>query len=476
MTLKKKNSHHLLAVSSKNASSPGNTAASSTTTRATIKTSTAKQSSEQARTTLQTWLQLARLQAEKCELKDAEMAYTMALRQAKRMNDLTAVMEALAGLLRLASEALNNTAIESLEQELDVLIAQFPAQVPPMVWYCKSVIARVKGEFKKVRQYAFKYVQLVKQTQKNSKHISNTEPTHKESVNKESANKESANKKSEEIESAEASVFDESLAKGWVMIAVNSWQMGRLKRAEFLAHALLTKYEAKNLKGINGIIYLLLGNIEERKNALETSLAWYQKAHASFLGEHNWYYQLYVLYAYARLSRMRKNYAQAYWYLDMIDKAAWGDEFGLLRREINSERERLAQDAVDLLIDSRNGFVSTRENNQISLRKQHILLNILEVLSKAQDSRKNGGLSKAEIIESVWKETYQPKIHDNKLYYNINRLRKIIEPDMNKPRYLLNSKEGYRFAPGLRVRFIAPNDTDVLLLGGTKTDSKGDLL
>ena len=58
------------------------------------------------------------------------------------------------------------------------------------------------------------------------------------------------------------------------------------------------------------------------------------------------------------------------------------------------------------------------------------------------------GLSKAEIIQHVWSEPYRPEAHDNKLYYNINRLRKLIEPDVRKPQYLLNWKEGYRLAPG----------------------------
>jgi DNA-binding winged helix-turn-helix (wHTH) protein len=54
----------------------------------------------------------------------------------------------------------------------------------------------------------------------------------------------------------------------------------------------------------------------------------------------------------------------------------------------------------------------------------------------------------------VWKEKYRPEVHDNKLYYNINRLRKLIEPDMKHPKYLMNWREGYRLAPGLKVQFV----------------------
>jgi DNA-binding winged helix-turn-helix (wHTH) protein len=112
---------------------------------------------------------------------------------------------------------------------------------------------------------------------------------------------------------------------------------------------------------------------------------------------------------------------------------------------------------VDLLIDSRQCVIKTRDGGEISLGKQYVLLHILEVLSNAHsregDDRERG-LSKAEIIERVWSESYRPEAHDNKLYYNINRLRKLIEPDVRNPQYLLNWKEGYRLAPGLRIHFV----------------------
>ena len=140
-----------------------------------------------------------------------------------------------------------------------------------------------------------------------------------------------------------------------------------------------------------------------------------------------------------------------------MDKAASAPEFGLLRREVAAERSRLEQDAVDLLIDSRKGTIRTRENSQVSLGKQYVLLHILEALSDAHGRSGNDqerGLSKAEIIEYVWKESYRPDVHDNKLYYNINRIRKLIEPNVREPQYLLNWKEGYRLAPGLRIHYV----------------------
>ncbi|MCC7441909.1 MAG: winged helix-turn-helix domain-containing protein, partial [Bdellovibrionales bacterium] len=97
------------------------------------------------------------------------------------------------------------------------------------------------------------------------------------------------------------------------------------------------------------------------------------------------------------------------------------------------------------------------ERGSIALGKQYVLLDILQALSRAhgrdgEDAER--GLTKAEIIEQVWREHYRPEAHDNKLYYNINRLRKLIEPDVRRPQYLLNWKEGYRLSPGLRIHLM----------------------
>jgi DNA-binding winged helix-turn-helix (wHTH) protein len=382
--------------------------------------------SPKTRSTLQNWLQLAQLRSEKCELGEARVAFLMALKIGKRENDFRAIMEALAGLLRLAGEALDEESIRQWDRELDAFMSGYPKQIPPMAWYCKGAIERHRGNTRAAQRHFHRYLRAVRKDPK-------------------------------QATAAQILSGEEALVRGWAMLAVILWQRGRIRRAQHLATELLRRYEEKNYRTINGILYLLQGNIAEKRREFETALRWYQKAHASFLSEHNWFYHLYVLYGYARLSRLQQNYSQAYWYLDLIDKAASGAEFSFLRREIASERSRLEQDAVDLLIDSRQCIIKTRESGQISLRKQYVLLHILEALSNAHGREGDDlerGLSKAEIIEKVWKEQYRPEAHDNKLYYNINRLRKLIEPDIRKPQYLLNWKEGYRLAPGLKVQFI----------------------
>lgn len=387
--------------------------------------SSAASSAYQAK--IRSLLQLAQLRSEKCEFKEAQIAYELALEEARSLADSRAIMECIAGLMRLAGEALDQDAVLRWDAELSVLMRKNPASVPSLAWYCKATVARYKGEHRLAQSQFHRYLRAVRRAKKDS------EPTYS------------------------GLTREEEIARGWVSVATLQMQRGNLGRARWLAQTLLKRYEDVPVRTVKGVLLTLLGSIAEKNRQFEEAWKFYQRAHSTYLAEHNWYYHLYVLMGYARICREQQQFSQAYWYLDLVDKAANGPEFGVLRREVAAERKRLEGDAVDLLIDSRKGVIRTREGGALSLRKQYVLLHILEALSRAhskegEDSER--GMSKAEIIETVWRVPYRPEAHDNKLYYNINRLRKLLEPDVRKPRYLLNWKEGYRLAPGLRVQWV----------------------
>ncbi len=363
-------------------------------------------------------LKLAQLHIEKCELKEAREGFQRAFLVARAEKNLRLTMEAVSGLLRVAGEAMDHASVERLRAELDRLVQKHPKQVPAVLWYNLAAVHYQLKHVKDVQRYVLRCIKALK---------------------------------------AEKDTDALALAKGWMILVGALRLRGRLRRAELLAHKLLERFESRNFRGVNGYLYTSLGAIHEARGEVERSRAWYEKAHLVFLSEHNWYFHLYILYAYARLARMQRNYKEAYWNLRLVEQAVAGTEFGILKHEVELEKARLEADAVDLLVDSRECYISTREQGNLPLGKQYVLLQILEALTQAHQrggEEKERGLSKAEIIKSVWKEDYRPESHDNKLYYNINRLRRIIEPDVKNPKYLLNWKEGYRLAPGLKVHFI----------------------
>ncbi len=371
-------------------------------------------------------IKLGYLFLEKCEVRRARVVFTEAREQAAKARNLRWMMEALAGLLRVAGITRDPKAIEATEHELNQLMTAFPEHVPSLAWYCKGVIVLMEGDSLLAQRYFHRFLREVR-------------------------------KDPEPVVSSEILTPDEKEARGWLSLALTLHTRGKYRRAEWLANQLLNKYGSQELKSINGTLYLLIGNIEEGRENYTKALEWFHKAHSAFMKEHNWYYYLRVLWAYARIARLQQNFVQANWYLDLVEQATQDSEFGELRAYIASEREALESDAVDLLIDYRSGIVQTREGGEVKLGKQFVLLDILGELGKAHEKQgedDDRGLSKAELIQRVWKEKYRPDTHDNKLYYNINRLRKILEPDMKNPKYLLNWKEGYRLGPGLRVQVV----------------------
>jgi len=98
-------------------------------------------------------------------------------------------------------------------------------------------------------------------------------------------------------------------------------------------------------------------------------------------------------WAYARIARLQQNYPQANSYLDLLAEASKNDDLRDLRKHVQNERVLLDGGAVDLVIDQRKGFVKTKENGEISLGKQFVLLDILEELVKGFSGNEAGAVA-----------------------------------------------------------------------------------
>lgn len=371
-------------------------------------------------------LRLARFLMEKCELREARIALEGVVAGTPPPTP-TERMEAIAGLLRLAAESRDQAEILRWDRELEEAMAAARSRegagetVPPIAWYCKAVTERAQGRSLVAQRAAHRYLHELARAVRPG------------------------------VAADEDPERDwEPELKGWIFIAILFYQRGRRRRARQLVETLLARHQRSVARGFRGYAHLLLAYLEMDERRWAEADRHLTEAYGEFLREHNWYYHLYALYGFAVLARRRRNYAQASWYLDLLEGATRGPEFGLLRADLQAEREKLSDEGVDLLLDPREGAVRTREQPRIDFGKQFVLLDLLDALAQAPAE----GLTKADLVNRVWREAYRPAVHDNKLYFNINRLRKLIEPDAGKPKYLLNGKGGYRLAPGLQIRRV----------------------
>jgi tetratricopeptide (TPR) repeat protein len=93
----------------------------------------------------------------------------------------------------------------------------------------------------------------------------------------------------------------------------------------------------------------------------------------------------------------------------------------------------------DLIFEEENHAVVERKLGRIDFKNQFILLDLLRIFVQNQGTV----CSKEYLVENVWKQPYDPAVHDNKVYVTIKRLRKLIEPDFDKPKYIFRAKNGY---------------------------------
>lgn len=151
-------------------------------------------------------------------------------------------------------------------------------------------------------------------------------------------------------------------------------------------------------------------------------------------------------------------------YLDMGDKESsrlylnmalrMVDERSQVRlaRMIKANLDKIGgevQTNFDVLFDEANHLVVEQKIGRIDFKNQFILLDLLKLFIQNQGVI----FSKEYLVENVWKQPYDPSVHDNKIYVTIKRLRKLIEPEYDKPKYLFRAKNGYYFNKAVKVHF-----------------------
>jgi tetratricopeptide (TPR) repeat protein len=150
----------------------------------------------------------------------------------------------------------------------------------------------------------------------------------------------------------------------------------------------------------------------------------------------------------------------AYWYSGQKDmarihfklaqKAVDPSNMKLLHRLVSEKLSEIGEhtdESFDLIFDLEAHSVQEKRMGRVDFKNQFILLDLLKIFVT------NPGVvfSKEQLVQDVWKQTYDPAVHDNKIYVTIKRLRKLIEPDYDKPKYIFRAKNGYYMNKEARV-------------------------
>lgn len=198
---------------------------------------------------------------------------------------------------------------------------------------------------------------------------------------------------------------------------------------------------------LNGVILRKMGRHEQ---ALEVLWDCYEYLKI----EKNHYFYLQLLYAIGVTYKEQGDIELSKIYLQLLKRSIDPASFVRLARDTEKRLIEIGcsnQDEFDLIFDLANNSVIERKKGKVDFNNQFILLELLHLFMKYPGET----FSKELIVKKIWNQEYSPVIHDNKIYVTIKRLRKMIEPDYNKPKYIFRAKNGYFFNKASRVRMNA---------------------
>lgn len=210
---------------------------------------------------------------------------------------------------------------------------------------------------------------------------------------------------------------------------------------------LLSCLEVPDLKSA---MHLLRALVRRNQGHYDEALESAWKAFESLKDHPQVVLYLHTLCAIGEIYTLKGDLKSARLYLDLASRSLKRDLKRVTRliTEAQNALGTVQTPESDLVFDSRTGLLWEKTKGEIHFEGQFILRDLLRVFLENQGRV----FTKVELAERVWREPYNSKIHDNKIYVTIKRLRQLLEVDDSKANYILRAKTGYFLNPKIRVQ------------------------
>ena len=145
-----------------------------------------------------------------------------------------------------------------------------------------------------------------------------------------------------------------------------------------------------------------------------------------------------------------KDYNQASVFLNLAKKSIDIDNFKHLSSHVGIALHQLntiLNQEYDLIVNFENNSIVEKNKGRVDFKNQFILFDLFKMFI----SHPGTSYSKETMVEYLWKQKYQPDLHDNKIYVTIKRLRELMEPNSQHPIYIFRNKDGYHFSNKAKV-------------------------
>ncbi len=204
---------------------------------------------------------------------------------------------------------------------------------------------------------------------------------------------------------------------------------------------------------LKGSMHLLYGNLYKDMGNFSESLKNFDMAITYLQQKNCWNLYGYILLGKGITYKKMGEYNQALMYFKLA-LSTINPQYKRLRDLVATQVEDVNDSSVDLYLDRHNRVIHEKNLGSIDFKHRFVLLEILFLLAKNPGSHFN----KEDLAQSIWKDEYNPLIHDKLIYTSISRLRKLIEPKGSNRKYILRGKDGYTFNPRVKARFHKEDD------------------
>lgn len=225
-------------------------------------------------------------------------------------------------------------------------------------------------------------------------------------------------------------------------LAAVYWSLGRTEDSLKEIYNLRVFFQVMKLPDLEVSSQILNGYILVSLKRYDEALDVFWKAFEALKNQKNMYTYVSLLFAMAYAYTEAGEVDLARTYCRLAQQMADPENFVFLLRKINELGKRLTgknESNFDLVFDQTSNSVIERKKGRIDFKNQFILLDMLKLFLKSPGEV----YSKEALVKAVWKQEYDPSVHDNKIYVTIKRLRQLIEPDFDKPKYIYRAKNGY---------------------------------
>ncbi|MCB9091040.1 MAG: tetratricopeptide repeat protein [Halobacteriovoraceae bacterium] len=249
---------------------------------------------------------------------------------------------------------------------------------------------------------------------------------------------------------AQESNEPEVVAKSLLFIAQNYYQMDQCEEAIKVLRQLEQLLSILNKGYLKGSMYLLYGNIYNQMGDYKKAITFFKKASEDLTKKVCWNLFGYIMLGIGRSHKKMGDYKKALTFFELAKTHNNAQYFKKLHEKINLEIEEVNDSNIDFVIDKTERIIKEKNLGVIDFKHRFVLLEILYLLA----SNPGKYFDKEDLSRDIWREEYNPLIHDKLIYTSISRLRKLIEPGVGeKSKYIIRGKDGYTFSPHVKVRF-----------------------